>query len=225
MLLPHPHFCAYPLPKIGGIIMLRQAVAGLAIAIACASPAASQPDPSTCTDLTVEKERLACYDGLFMDQIQDATPEGDIGDWRIRTVVSPIDDTSNVFLSLTGRDGIRSRFGQSGEMKLTIACRENTTSLYLHFGGHFMSDHAGAGRVTYRIDTDAAQTKNFTGSTNNEALGLWNGGSSIPFVKALFGAEQLFVQATPYSENAVQDFFDIGGLETAIEPLRASCNW
>lgn len=205
--------------------MLKQAILAIAIAIAGVSPAASQPDPSTCTDLPGEKERLACYDGLFMDQVQDITPEGDSGAWQVHTVVSPIDDTENVFLSLTGRDGIRSRFGQSGEMTLTIACRENTTALWFHFGGHFMSDHGGAGRITYRIGTASAQTKNFVESTNHESLGLWSGGASIPFIRSLFGAEQLFVQATPYSENAVNDFFDVGGLEVAIEPLRESCNW
>ena len=196
-----------------------------AIVAGTSSAVFAQPDLSACTALTNDKERLTCYDGLFMTQLTDATPDGETGNWSVRSEISPIDDTENVFLSLTGRDGIRSRFGQSGEMTIYIACRENTTSLWIHFGGHFMSDHAGGGRITYRIDTAPAQTRNFTGSTNNEALGLWNGGSSIPFIKALFGAEQLFVQATPYSENSVQDFFDIGGLETAIAPLRASCNW
>lgn len=88
-----------------------------------------------------------------------------------------------------------------------------------------MSDHAGAGRVAYRINDQTADTRDFNVSSDNEALGLWNSGSSIPFIEKLFGAEQLFVQATPFSDSAVNNFFDIGGLETAIVPLREACHW
>jgi len=88
-----------------------------------------------------------------------------------------------------------------------------------------MSDLEGRGTVTYRIDTAKAQKKEFTESTDHEALGLWNGGSAIPWIKAMFGGARMYVEATPFSESAVSDFMPISGLEEAIKPLRESCGW
>lgn len=197
-----------------------------AAALACLPFSAfAQGNADQCTGIVDDQSRLTCYDGLFRPKIENSTPSPSAGKWGVTTETSPIDDSKRVFLSLAGREGIRNQYGQDAQITFTIACRENHTSMWFHFGGQFMSDLQGAGRVTYRIDSAPAQAKNFTESSNHEALGLWNGGTSIPFLKSLFGKQQLFVQAIPYSESAVNDFFDIAGLEEAIKPLREACHW
>jgi type VI secretion system protein VasI len=183
--------------------------------------------PEDCAQIELNNLRLECYDSNFRPQerVNEPSPSVVQTKWNTRTVISPVDDSTNVFLSLEGDNGIIDRYGRRTEMSITIACRENTTSLYIHFGGHFMSDSFGAGRVTYRVDKRKAQVKSFTESNNHEALGLWNGGTSIPFIKNIFGGEKLYISATPYSESSVSDTFSIAGLESAIAPLRKACNW
>ena len=109
-------------------------------------------------------------------------------------------------------------------MELVIRCVENTTALYFHFGGLFMSD-LDHGHVEYRIDKKKPSSRRFQESNDHEALGLWSGAGSIPFIKEMFGAEKLLIRATPHSESMVTGEFNIGGLEQAIEPLRKACHW
>jgi len=189
------------------------------------SNAQAQQTGESCGEIDLDAPRLRCYDSLFRPSTTIATPAQSTGKWQVTTEVSPIDDSAKVYLRLVGDNGIKDRFGREEQMTLTIACRENTTSLWVYFGGNFMSDNQGRGRVTYRIDSHTAQTKSFGESNNNMALGLWTGGASIPFVKSLFDGERLYLQATPFSDSVVSDFFSIGGLEKAIKPLREACNW
>jgi len=188
-------------------------------------PSFAKETGESCIEIKMDSSRLKCYDSIYRPSSITASQTQLTGKWQVRSEISPIDDSTKVFVSLTGNDGIVNRFGQKENMSIYIACRENTTSLYIYFGGNFMSDNQGAGRITYRVDNNTAKKKSFTESNNNEALGLWNGGSSIPFIKSLFGGNRLYVQATPYNENAISDFFSITGLEEAIKPLREACNW
>ena len=96
-------------------------------------------------------------------------------------------------------------------MTLSIVCRENKTNLYFRFAGDFMSSLNGGGTITYRVDKHPAQTKGFEESNNHEALGLWGGADAIPFIQGLFGAERLFVRATPHNESAVSGEFVLTG--------------
>jgi len=79
--------------------------------------------------------------------------------------------------------------------------------------------------VTHRIDKAASKQTKWSLSTKNEHTGKWNGNTSIPFIKSLFGKSNLLMQVTPYGENSVMTTFDISGLESAIKPLRAQCSW
>ena len=188
--------------------------------------------PENCTKLTDADTRLACYDSIFGTSISNKElVDEQVTDthkppknWSIWETVSNIDDSVNVVLSTDTLDTSRGRFGSRVRLTLVAACRENSTSVWFNFGGHFMSDHQH-GTVIYRVDKQDAKRKNFRESNNNEALGLWSGGSAIPFLKQLLGHDWLFIRATPYSESALEGTFDISGLERAIIPLREACNW
>jgi len=209
----------------------------LIILLAVSLPLRAQeaPDFSNCAELNTDAVRLACYDeiargnarsqGSEETENEDATiAPNSYSNWNVRTEVSRIDDSTKVFISTNALEMSSGRYGGQVRFVLLMACRENSTNIWIHFGGHFMSDHQH-GRVTYRIDDRNAQTKAFRESNNHEALGLWSGNSAIPFIKSMFGAERLFVQATPYSESAVDGEFDISGLEEVVQPMREACNW
>ena len=99
---------------------------------------------------------------------------------------------------------------------------ENTTSVYITTSGCHLasSEYNDYGHVTYRIDHEPAETRGFSESTDNRALGLWSGGEAIPFIKSMFGRNNLITRFTPFSESPVTARFSIAGLEDAVAPLR-----
>lgn len=148
--------------------------------------------------------------------------------WYVSEEVSPMDDSRNVYLSTRSSEAVPGRYGRSTvRPTLYVRCVENTTALILHMDGHHMasSEYHTWGDVDMRIDDGKAFTKPMTQSTNNRSLGLWSGGTSIPVIRQMFGAEQLTVRATPYSESPMTMTFDISGLEEEIAPLREACHW
>ncbi|MBT53629.1 MAG: hypothetical protein CMF72_09565 [Mameliella sp.] len=156
------------------------------------------------------------------------TPEPvqvDPGKWQVSKSVSNFDDTATVVLSLSAENALYDRFGQTKSAALFLRCKENTTVFYVNAGGFFLSDIQGRDRVDMRVDTQKPFVKSMKVSTDNTALGLWNGGASIPVIKQLLGGETLFLRLTPHSESPLEMEFDIRGLEEALRPLRDACHW
>ncbi|WP_323766546.1 type VI secretion system-associated protein TagO [Antarctobacter sp.] len=149
----------------------------------------------------------------------------DPGKWQVSKSVSKFDDTATVVLSLPAENTLYDRFGQTKSAALFLRCKENTTVLYVNAGGFFLSDIQGRDRVDMRVDTQKPFAKSMNVSTDNTALGLWNGGVSIPVIKQLLGGETLFLRLTPHSESPLEIEFDIRGLEEAVRPLRDACHW
>ncbi|MGP9679943.1 type VI secretion system-associated protein TagO [Halomonas sp. AOP27-A1-41] len=155
-------------------------------------------------------------------------PPAPVSPWRVSEEISPMDDSKNVYLSTRSNETIPGRYGRStARPTLYVRCVENTTALVLHMDGHHMasSEYHNWGHVEMRIDDGRAFTKSMRQSTNNRSLGLWNGGSSIPVIRQMFGADRLIVRATPYSESPMTMTFDISQLEDEIAPLREACHW
>lgn len=205
---------------------------GLLVGVATAD---SSEGVKRCTALKIDAIRLACLDYIAkgnLDSAKESTADnGETASpllahshWKVGFKTSKVDDTRTVVLSTQALDVSSGQYGNISRFTLLISCRENTTNFWIHFGGHFMSDYQH-GRVTYRIDKNPAQNKRFQESNDHNYLGLGNGRTAIPFIKALFGAERLYIKATPLSESSVDAEFNISGLESVINPLRNSCHW
>jgi type VI secretion system protein VasI len=148
------------------------------------------------------------------------------GKWSVRVETSKITDRQDVFVSVSSDQNVPPRFGGTGTpAELLIRCKDNTTSLTVWFAGQFMASSGGFDRVTYRLDKQPAVNDRWDESTNNQHMGLWSGGESIPLIKKLFGAENFLLQATPFSESSITLDFKVGGLENAVKPLREACGW
>lgn len=180
-------------------------------------------DYQSCAKIEDNITRLNCYDDVARPTAVLSSP----GDWKTVSRVSKIDDTRNVYVSLKSTNNVSSKYRSRDRAPalLTLRCVENTTSLHIQMNDHFLADSGGFGKVTYRVDKTEAQAKSFRESSDNSALGLWNGGQSIPFIKALFGKSALLLQVTPFSESAEIAEFNISGIEDAVAPLRESCGW
>ncbi|HGG03962.1 MAG TPA: hypothetical protein ENK28_00745 [Aliiroseovarius sp.] len=149
----------------------------------------------------------------------------DVGSWDVKTSTSALDDSQTVILRQVADRKVTDKFGNGDYPVMIIRCLENTTSIYIVAGGHFLSDHQGYGLVEYRLDQGAKRQIEMKASTDNTALGLWRGRSAIPFLKSLFDKEIIVMRITPLSKAPAEFSFDIGGLSEAIVPLRNSCNW
>ena len=144
-----------------------------------AGPATAQ-DVSNCVDIDDPDTRLSCFDDAFVEtEVQQPSP---LSDWSVRVDTSALDDSKTVVLTLASKDQFLSQYGQLKRGTLIIRCMENRTSLYIVRGGHFMSDNRNSGRVDYRVDAKKASRVSMRESSDNEALGLWSGGQSIPFI-------------------------------------------
>lgn len=145
--------------------------------------------------------------------------------WQTSSQTSKIDDSKNVWVMLESNDPVPGRFVSYDQAQLTIRCMENKTAVMFEFADNFLADIQGYGDITYRIDDRKAQKRGFQESTDNGALGLWSGGSSIPFIKSLMTGQTLFVRVVPFNEDPIDTEFNIAGLDKAITPLRKACAW
>lgn len=201
----------------------------LALAIVIPADAnAEEPDRGLAGCAAIENtvNRLTCYDELAKQRNVDrpALETVSEGKWVVQTETSKIDDTTNAFMFLQSDNEFSGRYKGEQRATLNIVCREKSTHVYFQLGDHFVADIGGFGEMTVRLDKQKATTISTRESTDNGALGLWNG-AGIPFVKKMFGKSVLLVRATPYNESPVTVEFAIRGIESAIAPIRKNCNW
>ena len=182
-----------------------------------------------CIDIKTDSKRLACYDSAYMPTVTNTTDGDEVskGSWVTSIEESAKNDQTNAFMMLDSENTFIGRWGRSEQHgTLSIQCRENSTQLYFNLGGEHLvsSEYNSYGDVGYRIDDQKLSKWSMVESTNNEALGLWNG-SGIPQLKKLIEGTKLQVWITPYSENEKHLTFDLTGIDDAIKDVRANCNW
>jgi type VI secretion system protein VasI len=190
----------------------------------CCASAASGQDTSSCISIDNDLDRLSCYDHAIGRQPEVLEARGN-GAWNTRTEVSEFNDTTSVFLSVASLEPVSCGYSGSQKVVLFVRCIENTTSLIIATQCHVTSGFGRYGDVEIRIDQEKTRKLQFTESTNNRSLGLWNGSSAIPIIQSMFGAEQMLVRFTPYNENPVTAKFPISQLEDVVHPVRENCNW
>lgn len=197
-----------------------------AVAISQADPVDADPtqDQDPLADLTPVPE-LTPEEIAAQEEAEREAAIRAASNWRVARGQSSIDDSPIVEISVGSNNNLPARFGSRGPATLSLRCQENTTSATIRLNGHFMADIQNYGRVTYRVDDRQAKTIRMQESTNNEWLGLWRGGQSIPFIRELIDADRLVIRATPFNENPMEATFTITGLDHHLPELRRACNW
>jgi type VI secretion system protein VasI len=146
--------------------------------------------------------------------------------WAVDQASSPINDMTNVDLSVSSEHPVPAKFGGALRLKLAIRCREGKTSLAVHFGDHFMtsSKYGDWGKVTYRVDRRAAAEALWVHSPDNAELVI-QGPPAIELATSMVSASNFLIRAVPFGEMPLTASFDVSGLENAIAPLRTACAW
>lgn len=167
-------------------------------------------------------KRLACYDELFKPtgNNDNTQPSDDVGKWSVSTEKSPVDDSENVFLILSGNDSFRDAFGQSVTPSIYITCREKKTELFISWDAYLGLNET---TMLHRIDKQKAVTRTWSISSDTKAV--FYRGNTIDFVKNLAKSDSMFARITPYNENPVTTTFDLKGLSNALKPIQKACSW
>ncbi len=207
----------FSMSLLGGIGLLA---GGMAMA---ADP--THADLGACVSIKSDGERLSCYDAIAKGAAPPAADPAKAGSaWEVEITKSPIDDSTNVFLTTVSEESFPGRFGGARqEAFLMVRCMEKATASYVIWGDTFIG--VDSTMMQHRIDDEKAKTETVSISTDHKATGHWSGGRAIPFIKTMFGKKKMLVRVTPHSESPVTVTFDISGLEQVIKPLRQSCKW
>ena len=184
--------------------------------------AGEKGDIGKCAAKKASAERLICYDNiaktLGVDKPQTVVTAGK-GKWIVRTDKSPINDTTNVYLSLSSEQSVHSGY-DTVTPTLFIRCAGGKTNAYITWDLYLGLESTS---MLTRLDKAPAVTKTWSISTDNKAVFV--SGSDVAFAKQLMAHQTLLAQITPYSQSPVMATFDIGGLSEAIKPLREACKW
>lgn len=155
---------------------------------------------------------------------EQAHNEGDriAGWWVINEERAAIDDSPSVVAVNYSAYDARS-FG--GPTALLAQCREGVTSVVFIQDDFLMSAiRRDSFDITYRIDSNPAQSTRWNELTNNKGAGLFGSGSE-GFLRGLYDAEAFFIRLTDGNGRRYDAEFDLAGIQDAIEAVAGACGW
>ncbi|MBL1320112.1 MAG: TonB C-terminal domain-containing protein [Methylophaga sp.] len=168
--------------------------------------------------------RLDCLDQLIAEKglsggVKSSVKTEGKGKWLVRTDVSPIDDSTNVYAELMSENIVGSGY-RAQKASLVLRCSENVTNVYVRW-----NDYLGlkSTSVLQRLDKEKATNHRWTLSSDNTATFV--SGGYIRYIKKLLGHKKLLLQLTPYNDNPVMAVFDLTGIDEAIKPIKKACHW
>ena len=80
-------------------------------------------------------------------------------------------------------------------------------------------------RIVFRYDVEQAQAVMVQVSKDHKKIESLSEDRVIFRIKEMFGKSKLTARVTPQGGKPLAVTFKISGLESAIKPLRKSCNW
>lgn len=182
---------------------------------------AQEAEIAACATISDEGERLACFDTLAA-KLAPGDPSEASGKWEVASQVSPIDDGTNVYLSLEAEDTVEDLLEGTVRPRLWLQCEEGATSAFVDWG---FPIGGGQKQLTARLDREDAETAVLQISDDFRSIGGFRGPNVVDYVQRMLAATLFTVRTTSISNDPLTVTFDLRGLDEAIQPLRQSCNW
>lgn len=169
-----------------------------------------------CSKKEDSAERLRCFDAiatLVAKTQQNETNKTDDASeqkWSTKTEVSKIDDSKNVYVSLSSKDNAGMLF---------LRCVDKKTDAYIAIDKYIRFRET---EITYRIGVNKAVTRRVETSTDGKAVFM---PKPIQFIKDMEKSEAFLVRISPYSSIPLEIEFDISGLAGVDGELKNACGW
>jgi hypothetical protein len=149
----------------------------------------------------------------IMPNSAGANPSEKPRGWRLRTDISPIDDSKSYFLSRDAEEPIGSGFMENTP-SIIIRHREGELDVYIAFGTYLGSEGI---MVTTRLGSSPATQREWDVSIGGETI--FYPKDNAKFVRQLMANDRLVVRLTPFGKSRVTSIFDLTGLSEAIAPM------
>lgn len=195
-------------------------------AAAISGASGAQEGGNACHAVKVDVERLACYDRQTAYQSPEtedvSEPVASVGQqWRKSEETSSLDGRTDVWLSVQSKNSQPNQIGSPAKARLWVRCMNNSTNFFVTFNDYTPDNQ----NVRYKLDDSSVKEVWMVHMQGGEGIGIWSGGSAIPFIKKMFDAEELVVAYKSYGNLKLEFTFEISGLRARIVPLAESCQW
>lgn len=169
-----------------------------------------------CVKTKYDLVRLACYDRLFREPIN----QEEFGGWSINEDMDDLTGKPIVIASTAAANTMscNPRF----TAKLHLRCNGGEFSMFIHHGCYTPGKQDRVS-IEYRLGEGSVLQRQTTTDNSNKAFGHWDTMSARRWLRALIGAERLTVRFTPYKESRETLVFDIRETDTARDRLKEIC--
>jgi len=174
-----------------------------------------------CAAIAEGPRRLEAFDALAKKLGVGPKPVEGIGKWKVKTSVSPIDDSKTVLASLEAdpESTIRLKGGQLPE--LVVRCKQGELEAYTITGKAAEKEkEEGKATVTLRYDKEPAFDVLMVQATDGDALFWPDAGAGA---KKMLQAERLLVVFTPAGASPVMIQFDLRGFGVVHKQIAEAC--
>jgi type VI secretion system protein VasI len=189
--------------------------------LALTKPSAAYDDLADCAAVADGTKRLACYDELAGRDLRDSKLTPTTGKWVISKKVSDINDRPLIWVMLPAENLPNDGISIYAKPSLDLRCEDGQTDAYIA-PQRVMSLSNDGLDVLFQIDGGPAKREIWQVSSDGRKIYQPR---PIPWIKALMAAGKLDVQIVIYGRDSLNFSFDLKGLDLAVAPLRALCDW
>lgn len=161
-----------------------------------------------CRRIPDDAARLKCFDAIVLAPQKADEPQA-VREWSIEESKSPLDDSPEVFASLSSDDG---------RSELIIRCKQRKADLAILPNGLFAIDR---GEVMLQINDGPPVTGSWSASSNSKGLFAPN---AAALIRTLPEGGRLFVRATGHMARPADDAtFQLGAVTVVKDRVAAAC--
>jgi hypothetical protein len=143
------------------------------------------------------------------------------GGWQSDQEISDTGFT-NVFAWVDAAEQVQCD-GQSYRPSIFLRCMDNETAVLLVTDCPVSSAGVG-GLVSYQVDNGPTRLRTFLERTDQTALGLWDYGTALPFIRDISKGATLRLKYTPKGAARQTELnFPIAGAAGAVAEIDAAC--
>ena len=136
-----------------------------------------------------------------------------------------LDTNSSYAIAAQSEKAVPGLFNESETAKLVVRCSQNNTSISFTFEHTYLSDVGDYANVSLQLDEGVETIVALTRGETSQTLVWPDGRRAVPFLIEALRASTLHVRLTSLTDETLTADFPLGGISTAIMPIRSACNW